>query len=90
MKKAKVVLSNNITRLEIPNPQLRFSFKFFDSSDVELCPPLFHQNYTQVLMRKLKEISSLTVREFTTAYSKNLRVHTHNWSKTSRPGGFKH
>lgn len=90
MKKNKPYPKGDIVRGDIPNPQLKFSFKFFDNSDSELCPPSFHQSYTQVLMGKLKEISCLTVREFTTAFSRGLRAHTHDWSATSRPRGFKH
>ena len=61
MKTNKPYPKGDIVRGNIPNPQLKFSFKFFDNSDSELCPPSFQQSYTQVLMSRLKEISCLSI-----------------------------
>lgn len=80
----------NIQKGAIPNPELRFSFKFFDDSDTELCPPLFGELYTQILMKRLKDLSAWTVQEFMNCSSKSLRIHIHDWGSTSRPKGFNH
>lgn len=66
---------------DTPNPELCFSFKFFDSSDSELCPPLFRENYTQILMERLRGLSTWTVKEFTSTTSKSIRNHAHDWPK---------
>jgi hypothetical protein len=88
IKKNSISPKGNIHKGEIPNPDLRFSFKYFDDSDPHLCPPLFPVSYTQTLMQRLKELSSWTIKEFTGPTSKSLRNHSHDWSKTSRPAGF--
>ncbi len=91
IKKSNIVSSGNIQKGEIPNPELRFSFKFFDNTDSELCPPRFGENYTQVLMGRLKDMSSMTLKDFlNSSGNKSLRIHTHDWSVTSRPVGFSH
>ena len=93
MKKTSIIPSGNIQKGPIVDEELRFSFKYYDDSDSELCPPLFHENYTQVLMRRLKNLSSMKMKEFTTQFSSRgsaLRIHKHDWSETSRPQGFLH
>ena len=72
------------------NPYLCFSLRFFDPSDGELCPKTFQEGYTQSLMNRLRDLSAWTVREFEKSRDKTLRIHTHDWTQTSRPFGFKH
>lgn len=90
MKKTKTVPQGAIQKEKAPDVELRFSFKYFDASDAELCPPVFRDNYTQTLMERLKALSSWTVQQFTGAQNKSIRNHTHDWEKTSRPKGFQH
>ena len=69
---------------------LRFSFKLFDSTDNELCPPTFADGYVRTLMERMKAISTWTVQEFLTPKGKAARNHTIAWEGTSRPDGFAH
>ncbi len=69
---------------------LRFSFKFFDHSDKEVCPERFPDGYTQTLMQRLRDLSSWTVQEFISNRSSALRAHPIEWNKTSRKDGFAH
>jgi hypothetical protein len=77
-----------IKKSTVPNPTLRFSFKFFDASDTEVCPPLFRDGYVHQLMARLKAISSWTVSDFCTHKGKSIRNHPIDWARTSRPSGF--
>jgi len=70
------------------DPELRFSFKFFDASDEEMCPVSFGDGYTQTLMQRLRDLSSWKVKRFTGAQDQSVRNHQHDWTKTSRPKGF--
>ena len=90
MKKVLPPPQGLIQKTKIPDHELRFSFKYFDSSDTELCPPIFRGNYTQTLMERLKSLSCWTVQDFTMCPHKSLRNHIHNWEETSRPKGFHH
>lgn len=69
---------------------LTFSFKFFDASDPNVCPPTFIDGYTQTLMDRLKSLSGWTVSEFLTNRSSALRSHPVDWNKTSKKDGFAH
>ncbi len=90
MKKSHVALKGAIHKGETPDPELRFSFKYFDASDPEICPSSFSENYTQILMERLKALSAWKVQEFINSRSKSLRAHQHAWERTSRPKGFQH
>lgn len=72
------------------DPELKFSFKLFDATDPELCPARFRDGYTQTLMVRLRDLSTWTVKRFTSTQDRVIRNHTHSWEKTSRPAGFKH
>ena len=86
--------SHSNTKTEIRkvtvDSELKFSFKFFDNSDNDLCPPKFRVGYVQALMERLQALSSWTLQDFTTRQDKSLRNHPHDWDKTSRPVGFSH
>jgi hypothetical protein len=69
---------------------LRFSFKFFDVSDTEVCPEEFEGRYTRTLMERLRHLSSWKVSEFIGPCNKTIRNHPIDWGATSRPDGFKH
>jgi len=90
MKKSRIPHQGRIHKGETPNPKLLFSFKYFDSSDSEICPPSFSEGYTQILMGRLKDLSAWTALELTSSRSSAIRCHPHNWEKTSRPKGFHH
>jgi hypothetical protein len=72
------------------DPDLRFSFKFFDHTDEDMCPAAFGDGYTQTLMQRLRDLSSWKVKQFTGPQDKAIRNHQHDWAKTSRPEGFNH
>lgn len=80
--------AKQIKKTDISNERLRFSFEFFDKDDAELCPPVFRDGYTQRLMERLKALSTWTVHQFTNQKQGTVRNHHHDWSKTTRPGGF--
>lgn len=89
MKKTDNPPKGKIKQISEDNPRLRFSFELFDSSDAEICPGTFPDGYTQTLMGRLKDISSMKMKEFINS-GKSLRAHMHIWSKTSRPKGYEH
>lgn len=80
--------AGGIKKAALPNELLRFSFKFFDGTDDEVCPPAFPNGYTRKLMERMRDLSGWTVSQFETRYDKAIRNHTHDWPKTSRPNGF--
>jgi hypothetical protein len=88
IKKVKPQVVSEIKKSAPVDPELRFSFKFFDHMDPEMCPAMFGDGYTQTLMQRLRDLSTWTVRKFTGAPDKTLRNHTHDWTKTARPDGF--
>lgn len=90
IKKTPVREAGKIPKTEIPDKELRFSFKYFDPSDAEMCPAVFQNGYTQTLMERLKALSGWKAKEFVTKPCKSMRNHKHDWSKTSRPKGFAH
>ena len=91
MRKSSAPLPTGyIQKRKIPSFSLLFSFKYFDDSDPELCPSVFHESYTHALMQRLKDLSSWTIQEFITKRHKSIRNHSHNWSETIRPKGFTH
>ncbi len=77
-----------IKKVKVPNNLLRFSFKFFDGADDELCPTAFPDGYTRTLMERMRDLSSWTISQFESRVDKAVRNHKHDWSKTSRPNGF--
>lgn len=89
VKKSKTPKAGaNVKQSGASDAYLRFSFRFFDSSDAELCPPSYRDGYTITLMERLRDLSTWKVSEFTTNKSKSIRAHTHDWARTSRPNGF--
>jgi hypothetical protein len=83
-----VASASGIKKQPPPNPNLRFSFRIFDATDVELCPATFADGYVQALMERLKGLSTWTVNEFVSGGSKALRNHPIEWEQTARPDGF--
>lgn len=69
---------------------MRFSFKLFDTSDEDVCPPEFQNGYTKSLMLRLRDLSTWKVSQFLNTYSKSTRNHMIAWDKTARPDGFVH
>jgi hypothetical protein len=88
IKKGSSISQGSIKKGASPDPELKFSFKFFDSTDDKMCPGDFRKGYTQVLMERLKSLSSWKVKEFVSKPDKSIRNHQHDWPKTSRPDGF--
>jgi hypothetical protein len=88
IKKSPAVPETGIRKLPPVDPELKFSFRFFDHTDDEICPPVFREGYTRALMQRLRDLSSWTVRQFTSRQDSAVRNHTHDWQGTSRPDGF--
>ena len=88
MKKSRPEISSKIRKQPAPDVEIRFSSKFFDRLDEDMCPGEFPLTYTQSLMQRLRDLSSWTVKRFTTQQDKSVRNHSHDWSKTTRPDGF--
>ena len=74
--------------LPAPDVDLKFSFKLFDHTDADMCPPTFATGYTQALMKRLRDLSSWSVKKFTSQPDKAVRNHSHDWTRTDRPDGF--
>jgi hypothetical protein len=87
-RKATNASQGDIKKVVPKDDLLRFSFKFFDGDDDEICPRSFPEGYVQVLMNRLRELEAWTAKEFQTKQNKTIRNHTHTWSKTARPDGF--
>jgi hypothetical protein len=87
INKIKPALTSEIKKTQV-DPELKFSFRFFDNSDSEICPAAFRDGYTQSLMQRMKDLSSWTVKKFTGSMDKSVRNHSHDWGKTARPAGF--
>lgn len=88
VKKNRPTTDSQIKKTLSPDLELRFSFKFFDQSDKEMCPPTFLEGYTQTLLQRLQDLSSWKVSDFTSRPDKSVRNHQHDWESTSRPMGF--
>lgn len=74
---------------QIPDDLIRFSFKYTDFSDKY---PLKNNDsgYFKSFFDRLRSLSQMKVSEFRTNRDKSLRAHTHDWSRTLEPEGFKH
>ena len=78
----------------IPNPsrpedvQLRFSFKHVTFDNPKFNPQRCRQGYIEHFLLRLRDISTMTVGESWTNKSKALRVHRHDFAKTTEPSGF--
>ena len=79
MKKSRPEISSKIRKQPAPDVEIRFSFKFFDRLDEDMCPGEFPLTYTQSLMQRLRDLSSWTVKRFTTQQDKSVRNHSHDW-----------
>ncbi|MEW4458992.1 hypothetical protein AB1K42_12905 [Roseibium algicola] len=86
--KGKIITKTGVQTATPDDEFLKFSFKFFDATDDEVCPAKFQDGYTQALMERLKSLSSWKVLEFTGSRSKSIRSHPIKWEKTKRPDGF--
>jgi hypothetical protein len=80
--------TSRIVKTDTGDVTLRFSFKYFDTSDGEMCPPTFPDGYVHVLIDRLKHLEGWRVREFLHNRNQTIRNHTHDWKTTSRPQGF--
>jgi hypothetical protein len=80
--------SGQIRSVAVADECIRFSFRFFDGEDEHICPLTFRDGYTRKLVERMKDISTMSVREFTSNKNKSLRAHTHEWANTKRPNGF--
>lgn len=93
MKRIKETTYKEKTRAhadkQIPEDLIRFSFKYIDFSDKY---PLTNNDdgYFKSFFDRLRSLSQMKIDEFRTNKDKGLRAHTHTWSQTSEPGGFRH
>ena len=82
--------ASGIKKAEVSPPLLKFSFRFFDETDSEVCPSTFPSGYVQALMDRLRSLSSWTITDFVNPRGKSLRNHPIDWPDTARPNGFRH
>ena len=82
------VSASGIRQVTASDAPLRFSFRFFDPSDCDVCPPVFRDGYVHILMERLKALSAWTVNEFVSPKGKGIRNHPIDWVDTSKPDGF--
>ena len=90
IKKSAPAATGAIRKSPDVDPELRFSFKFFDHTDGEMCPAAFGDGYTQTLMQRMRDLSSWKVKRFTEVFDRAIRNHQHDWTTTARPDGFQH
>ena len=80
--------------LQDPPPadgNLTFSFRHLDmASNPKFCVHRCKEGYLPKFLERLKDLNSVTVREFRENKSKAFRSHTHDWSKTTETAGFSH
>lgn len=89
IKKTKVPQhGQHIARTPVVDEYVRFSFRFFDGADENVCPKTFKDGYTRTLVERMRDISTMTIQEFTSNKSKSLRAHAHDWNNTKKPDGF--
>ena len=74
----------NIKKASASDAPMNFSFKFFDESDEELCPPNFKEGYTRALMLRLRVLSVWTGEKFRGKIENNIRNHIIDWNDTAR------
>ena len=76
---------------QLPDDLLRFSFRHFQTT-AKWCLPGSDEkpNYTEKLLERLRDVSSLSVSEFRTARNRVLRAHLHVWEGTTEPNGYAH
>jgi hypothetical protein len=83
--------ASRITAPKIPeDTNLRFSFKLLDIQNNKKFA-LHHTakgGYWEKLLLRLKDVSGIRIKEFRQNYSKQLRNHRIDFSKTSEPNGF--
>ena len=79
-----------ITIPEPPVDKMRFSFRFFDSSNPKFSLQDCQSGYLETLLDRLKSICQMRVTEFRqqAGNPKSLRSHAINSSATTEPNGF--
>lgn len=92
MKAPKVpAVTSRITAPKIPeDSNLRFSFRLLDIHNNSKFG-LHHaakDGYLEKLLLRLKDVNGIRIKEFRQNYTKQLRNHRIDFSKTSEPNGF--
>ena len=74
---------------ELPDNLLKFSFRHWYLTDKFCIPPIREkEHYLETMLRRLKDMSNLTVNEFRTSKDKSIRAHLHDWVETTEPNGY--
>lgn len=87
-KKPKHQKKSNISRAKESvnidfNSLLSFSFKYFQTVNEKFDPSIRNVDYFIVLLKRLKELSRLTVQQFYSNRSQSLRSHPIDWEDTT-------
>lgn len=77
-------------RYNLPEDHIRFSFKYLDSEHDKFHLKNVDNKYLEILLDRLKAISSMKINEFRMAGNKSLRSHSIDWNETTEPQGFTH
>jgi len=83
--------TSKIPAAESPDGAVVFSFKYVDYSNKRFGLAIHEnrENYTDILLDRLKAVCGLTLKEFTQPLnSKSLRSHIIRFEDTSEPDGF--
>ena len=82
----------NIPPFEPPTDEvpLRFSFKHLDLTNPKFCTERCQQGYLLRFLGRLRDVCTISVREFKTNRSRSLKAHPLDFSRSSETDGFAH
>jgi len=80
--------SSEIKRLGVEIPKVSFSFMYYQDDKEKFSIRGRDVRYLEVLLRRLRDLSKLTVQEIVNNRSKSLRCHPIDWQDTTEPNGF--
>jgi len=80
--------SSEIKRLGVEIPKVSFSFMYYQDDKENFSIRGRDVRYLEVLLRRLRDLSKLTVQEIVNNRSKSLRCHPIDWQDTTEPNGF--
>jgi len=91
IKKPGITTSNSRIhhRHNLSDDHIRFSFKFFQEHE-KFNLNNVNKNYLLKLIERLKNISTLSLKDFINNHHKALRIHPIKWHETTIPKGFYH
>ncbi|MBC6480664.1 MAG: hypothetical protein GDA56_25765 [Hormoscilla sp. GM7CHS1pb] len=80
--------SSEIKRLGVEIPKVSFDFMYYQDDKENFSIRGRDVRYLEVLLRRLRDLSKLTVQEIVNNRSKSRRCHPIDWQDTTEPNGF--